>query len=140
MDTVALNIALGGSEVTNFEQTVQSISFNRYPSDPGAKLDPETGRVYRTSIAFNNIFSAYIILTYHSITYLVQGTATNYAGTGAGITVRLYRADTNEYVLSTTTSSGGSFSMTWYDNTINMFVEGREDATHRGRSDSTTAT
>lgn len=110
--------------------------YTRNPADADTnRLAVETSRTYRLSTNQESIVGGMMWLTHHGISYSIQGTASNYAGDGSGITVRLYRSDTNEFVASTTTVAGGGFTMTWYDNTINMFVEGREDSTHRGRSD-----
>jgi hypothetical protein len=46
----------------------------------------------------------------------------------------LHDATTGEKLLTTTTTSGGNYSFTWYDNVSNVFVEAYQDATHVGRS------
>lgn len=79
-------------------------------------------------------------ITYHTITFTISGTVSGYSGDGSGLTVSIYRADNKEIVGETTTAAGGGYSLTWYDNTIDIFGECREDATHVGRSDNSTAT
>jgi hypothetical protein len=73
-------------------------------------------------------------MTYHAITFSGNGNASAYAGAGSGITINLHRSDTGELVISTTTSAGGNFSFTWWDNTIDLLAEAQQDATHVGRS------
>lgn len=113
---------------------------NRYPTDTDtSKLALETSRIFRAMAASECYCGFYMLLTYHAISYVVQGTASNYAGDGSGITVNMHDSTTKKLLATTTTAIGGTFSFVWYDDTANVYVAGREDSTHRGRSDDATA-
>jgi hypothetical protein len=116
--------------------------FKRWSGDPDTKrIDVETARPYRllnSNAAFSTASWAYIgiILTYHSITYTVTGTVSNSAG--GTVTIDLHRATSGEKVRTTSRSGNGSYSITWYDNTENVYTSARESSTKLGRSDSGT--
>lgn len=110
--------------------------YDRHPVDPdGARLALETTRKYRMYTTAAHWSSLYMLLTYHSIPFTVAGNATDYTGTGGGLTVNVHRADTHELEATTTTAVGGGFSATVYDNTIKRYVTIWQDSTHFGRSD-----
>jgi len=80
-------------------------------------------------VSLNNIYDH---ITYHSIPYSVTGSLTGYSGDGSGITIGLY--NTNRKLLATgSTAAGGTYSMTWYDNTEPVWVEALDGA-NAGRS------
>jgi hypothetical protein len=114
--------------------------FKRYPNDPKPRsMDLETARRWRIGGASalanaNYSTTAYLMMTYHSITFTVSGSVTDYTGNGSGIAVNLARVSDGEPLLSMTTAAGGSFSGSWYDDTENLFVHAQQDATHVGRS------
>ena len=57
---------------------------------------------------------------------------------GAGLTVEWYWENperTTEKCGESTTTTGGAFTFTWHDDTVNMWASVREDATHVGRSE-----
>lgn len=113
----------------------------RWPGDPdAARADIETARDWRLD-SVPNMWAAWgIWATWHAHTWTVAGTVSNYADAdGAGLTVSLYRADTGELIKSTTTTAGGDFAFTWYDDVTELYVEVYEDATHVGRSANHTA-
>ena len=110
--------------------------FKRWPNDPGAgRLDIETSRrwvIYNGPLTGQGVYKLDLLLTYHTITYAVAGTI---AGSGGGtVSIDLERSATGETVGSTSRSGNGAFSLTWYDNTENVYVSVTEDATHVGRS------
>lgn len=113
-------------------------AFKRYPADPAnGRLDIEAARdyiLYTTPASSNGMIVA---MTRHSITYTVSGTISGSAG--GTVTINTYRSDTKEVVNTTSRSGNGTYSFTWYDNTINLYSEAYEDATHYGRSASATA-
>ena len=113
--------------------------FKRYTGDPDTdRLEMETTRQYRVYAGVAPWLSGfYMLLTYHAITYTFSG---NVTGSGGGtVNIDIYRSDTDEKVGSTSRVGNGSYSFTWYDDTINLFAEAREDATHLGRSDNALA-
>jgi hypothetical protein len=117
--------------------------FRRWPTDTDTdRLDIETARTWRVA-GVTAQYGMGLWLTHHAITYTVSGTVKGYTGTGAGIPVAVYRTDTgtraHEIIADTTTAAGGIYSFTWYDNTINLFAEARQDDTHTGRSTNGTA-
>lgn len=118
--------------------------FKRYPGDtrvyPYNYMDVESARAYQLDslTAFWGNFN--ICLTYHSITRTITGTVSGYTGDGSGITVTLHRTDTGEKLGSATTSAGGDFTFTWYDNTIEVFAAAAQDDNHTGRSKDGVAT
>jgi hypothetical protein len=75
-------------------------------------------------------------MTHHAITKTISGSV---SGSGGG-TVNLHAFRDVDYrreeLGSTSRSGNGAFSITIYDDTENVFVEAREDATHTGRSES----
>lgn len=120
--------------------------FKRWPTDPGSdRMDIETARRWRVhmngSTAANGWYSLAVVLTYHAITYTVAGTVSDYVDAdGAGLTVWVHRADSGERVGAVTTTTGGAFTFTWYDDTENVFTVCLEDSTHTGASASGVAT
>lgn len=114
--------------------------FKRWPSDAedieGSRLDIETSRRYRIATANTCFMWHYLdyIITYHTITYTIAGTIYGYTGDGSSIDVSIHRDATKEKVLETTTSAGGAYSVTWYDNTEEMCCDAVQDDTHFGRS------
>lgn len=108
--------------------------FNRYPGDVRDLLDVEVSRTYRLMTAFNSLlgFSAWI--TYHALTFTLSGNVRGYTGDGSSITVDVFRDDTDEKLYTTTTSAGGSYSVTLYDDTLTYYAVARQDDTHMGRS------
>jgi hypothetical protein len=53
----------------------------------------------------------------HEISYTITGSVLGYSGNGGGLTVTFYDGETSEVLFATTTSVGGTFTATWYDNT-----------------------
>jgi len=116
-------------------------NWSRWPGDPDPdRADLETARDWRLDCLPAAWAAWGIWPTWHAHTYTVSGTVSGYADAdGAGLTVNLHRADTGELVKTTTTTTGGAFSMTWYDDVTDLYVEVYEDATHVGRSANATA-
>jgi len=116
-------------------------TWKRYPDDPDpARLDIEATRDYRVDTGALSTSWYGLWVTYHTITYEVAGTVTGYSGDGSGIEVRIYRGDPVELIGVETTSAGGGYSFTWYDDTEEAYCTAREDSTRMGRSDNDTAT
>jgi len=119
--------------------------FYRFPGDTlthdGERLDPEVSRRWRWSVG-NGVpvrGQLCLLITYHSITYTVSGSITG--SNGGTVTLDLVRSGTPEEVAKTTSRVGnGSYSFSWYDNTIPVYVSAYEDSTHVGRSAPGTAT
>lgn len=118
--------------------------FKRTPDDAGLgnRFDLETTRRYRLASGNAIAMWALVLLsyTYHAIPYTVAGTLTGYTGDGSGITVDVFRADTQERIATTTTAAGGTYSVTWYDNVGNVYAVAYQSSGHQGRSDNGVAT
>jgi hypothetical protein len=114
--------------------------FKRHPNDPSAtRFDLETARRWRVlgMLASTSTLAFYahlgLLYTYHGITGSVSGTV---SGSGGGtVNIDLFRDDTDDKVAATSRVGNGSYSLTWYDNTVNVYTVAREDSTHLGRSD-----
>ena len=115
--------------------------YKKYPTQPSSNfLDIENSRKYKMVVSTDSshmYFHQYV--TYHSITYTASGTVSGYTGDGSGISVELHRKDTDELVGRVTTSAGGGYTLTWYDNTVELYGHARQDGTHLGGSDDTLA-
>lgn len=109
--------------------------FQRWTGDPDAsKLALETSRNYKLNSGTGGPLGLFAYLTYHAITFDINKTSGNYDGDGEDIPVGFYRTDTKEQILEATTGVSGAISAVWYDDTIKIFMEGREDDDHVARS------
>lgn len=108
--------------------------FKAHPSDPRLyRLDIEGSRDWR-SFANRNLYALQTAVTYHSITFSTSGTVSGYAGTGVGLTVKVHDDTSGELLYTATTTTGGAYTVTGYDNTRDLYSEVFEDSTHVGRS------
>jgi len=109
--------------------------YKRHPRDADtSRLNPETARDYRFDVSQNatTIWQAIKLITYHSITYTVAGNITG--SDGGTVYLDLIRTDTGEVVDTKTRTGDGSYSFTWYDDTIDMIVLAYENDTKKGAS------
>lgn len=115
-------------------------SVRRWPLDPdGDRLDPLTSRSWRLDLNPAAYASFTSWLTYHCLSYALAGTVSGYVDAdGAGLTVDVFRVSDMLYLGSATTTNGGAYTLTVYDNVGTFFAVCREDATHVGRSDNVT--
>lgn len=113
--------------------------FKSHPTDPRARMDLESARQYYLESTLSFIPHMAWLFTYHSITFDVAGTVSGYGGAGTGIEVEVFRTDNGEKVGEATTTSGGAYTFTWYDDTVELFTTAREDDTHVGRSPNSVA-
>lgn len=115
--------------------TIGRSFFKRHPNDLDTdRADIETSRDWRY-YGLSTFYALGMWVSYHAMTFTVSGTLSGYTGDGSGITVALHRSDTGELMATTTTATGGSYSFTWYDNSINLFTQALQNSTHMGRSD-----
>jgi hypothetical protein len=113
--------------------------FKRHPKDTdSSRLNIKSPRRWQVYVGNNVIGYHYIdlLMTIHNISYSVAGSISNYTGDGSGIVTRLFRYVDREYKTSGVTSAGGSFNITWWDNTEPVFVEARQGQTLVGISPS----
>lgn len=109
-------------------------AFKRWPNDTdSSRMDIEGARTWRI-YGQSKQYGLGLWVTWHSHTFTISGTVSGYADAdGAGLTVKVYK-EGGEYIGSATTGAGGTFSLTWYDNTGNYFARCEEDSTHVGAS------
>jgi hypothetical protein len=118
-----------------------SSHLRRHPTDPDAnRLELEASRSWRISSFLDGTnshggFSSFVAsITYHAITYAVSGASSDYDGDGSGITVNVHRADTGDLLYQDTTATGGGYAFTAYSDTVELYSEAEQDATHVARS------
>jgi hypothetical protein len=145
-------VALSRAGYSDGEQGVHLCYWNltpwcaRWPSDgrrgpdEQAALDVEGTRRYLAAQGLTGYYALVALVTYHTITFTVSGTVSGYADAdGAGLTVEIWRNTTPpEKVAEATTTTGGAYTATVYDNSLTHFATCREDSTHVGRSDNVT--
>jgi hypothetical protein len=109
--------------------------FKRWPDDPDIeRLDIETSRSLRfdCNVTASVSHQAIQFVTWHSITYAISGTISGSAG--GTVQIRAFRTDNDEEVGTTSRTGNGAYSMTWYDNTISVYVVAYESTTLKGTS------
>lgn len=116
-------------------------NWSRWPGDPDTdRADIETARDWRLDSNPNMWASWGMWATWHAHQFSVDGTVSNYADAdGAGLTVNLHRVSNGELVKTTTTTTGGVFTIPWFDDVEELYVSVYEDGTHVGRSANSTA-
>lgn len=109
--------------------------FRRWPNDTdSSRMNVETTRYYRMAGASAQ-YALALWLTHHSHTWSIAGTVSGYVDVdGAGLAVKLYRCSDGLYIGEATTTAGGAFTMTWYDNTEDIRAICEEDSSHVGAS------
>ena len=110
--------------------------FNRWLGDPDTdRMDIETAHRWRLfNFATAGWNSLTMLLTYHTITYTVADSISGFSGT---VDISAHR-ESGEKVLETSRAGDGAFSMTWFDNTEELYVVA-DDGTNVGRSTLTLA-
>lgn len=105
----------------------------RWPDDPGAdRIDFKTPRDYRVFLNDPGAGFLTMLYTYQALSFTVTGTISGSAG--GTVTINVYRANDRELLYKTTRVGNGTYSFVWYDNTVQIYAEAYEDATHFGRS------
>lgn len=115
-------------------------AFKRWPGDTDiSRMDIEGARTWRI-FGTSKQYGAGLWVTWHSHTFTISGTVSGYVDVdGAGLTVRIYRTTDGMFLGETTTTAGGAYTFTWYDNTETLRAICQEDATHVGASVAGTA-
>lgn len=138
--TVCAHIGGGGNGQGGNKWSPYDITsfFNRYSTVTG-KMAIDGARKWMASGNQSGCYiGAELILTFSAITFTVAGT-TSFSGSGTE-TINVYRVDTYERIGTTTITGDGAYSVTAFDDTINVFVEAIDGTTNRGRSRNGTAT
>jgi len=97
-------------------------------------MNIESPRLYRVCAATGTHCMMRMWITHHGITFNKTGTVSGYGGTGVGISVELYDTTDNVKLCAVSTTSGGAYSVNWFDDTRTYYVAVREDDNHVGRS------
>lgn len=108
-----------------------------FRQSPGLNTKPDltVSREWRSNQTGPQIvpFGARMLITYHAFTFTFAGTVSGYTGSGSGITVDVYSVTTKALIGTTTTSAGGSYSLTVLSGDT-YFAVAQQDSTHVGRS------
>jgi len=112
----------------------------RHQHDPDpTRLSLHMSRRLRT-VHIGNVAEASLIehlnlvVCYHAVTHTADRVLTGYSGTGDGINVTTYRADTGERVWECSSSGAGLYRTRYYWRGYKLFDEARQDDSHVGRS------
>jgi hypothetical protein len=121
----------------------------RWPLDPESRLDVETARSYRfqhnltATTSLGIIWQSVMFITHHSITYTISGNVTGSAGGTVNIDAHVAAdagsVDAGDEIGATSRVGNGSYSITWYDNTVAVYTEARESGVLLARSDTQVA-
>lgn len=135
--SVYASVAENGSSINN---GACRSSFKRWPNDTdAARLDIEGARTWRI-YGSSKQYGLGLWVTWHEHTFTLSGQLSGYADAdGAGLTVRFTRLSDGMRIGETTTTTGGNYSLTWYDNTENIRAVCEENSTHVGASIAGTA-
>ena len=111
--------------------------FKRYSQDSlnsNTRLNIlEESRVFKQHIPYQDVVTQYNrLLTYHSIYYTITGTISG--SSGGTIQIRAYRKDTEEEIGYTSRTGDGSYSIIYYDNTVDVYVVAYENSSSKGVS------
>jgi hypothetical protein len=119
------------AEMGNYNIFAQIRSlFRRWNGDTDtSRLDIETARRYYvySGNAVAHWTNLTLMLTYHTITYTVNGTVSGSAG--GTVDIEVNRVANGERVLAGSRTGNGAFSFTWYDNTEQVCVGAYESST-----------
>ena len=115
-----------GSFITTY--STQNI-FKNYKTSPNPILmDPFVVRKYvslfnqPSTTQVTTMFGTTSTLVAHSYTFDFTGSIYNYTGNGSGIPVTIYQSGSTQSILQLTSSVGGKFSGTWFDDTVPIFA------------------
>jgi hypothetical protein len=128
----AVGVAENGCVITN---GVCRTMFKRCPDDiDDSRMDIEGNRTWRF-YGTSRQYGLGLWITWHSHTWTISGTVSGYVDVdGAGLTVNIYRCSDGMRIGTVTTTAGGAFTLTWYDNTEDYRAVCEEDGTHVGCS------
>ena len=111
--------------------------YKRWADDPDSSrwsLDAGDYVRFYQSLYSNRCTTFGYWVTWHEKTYTLSGTVSNYSDDGSGLTVRFFRVRDGLYIGSTTTTTGGAFSLPWYDDTEAAVAVCQEDSVRVGAS------
>jgi hypothetical protein len=67
----------------------------------------------------------YWVVTYNNLKNVGYGYVIGYTGDGSGIEINVYNNVTNEQIVKTTTTAGGYYTFTYYDDSIEIVTEAK---------------
>ncbi len=85
--------------------------------------NPYSNRRYRFYQILNNRFGLQGLTNLSRYTYPLSGSIYGYTGDGSGYTVNIYNASDDALLFTLTTTVGGLFNTTWYDDTNLMYAK-----------------
>jgi len=129
-ETIWRGTILSDPEAGSFITTLSTSNFfKNYITSPKSNLmDPFTTRNYvnlydsPTTTVQYTLFASTNILVAHSYTFDFTGSIYNYNGDGSGIPVTIYQSGSVEAILNLTSTVGGKFSGTWFDDSTPIFA------------------
>jgi len=135
-ERIYADISQHDAEIGVYDIWCQARSFFlRWTGDTdSSRLDIETNRRYiiNSSNAVTWANHLTMMVNYHTISYTVSGNITG--SNGGTVTISLHRQASGEKILETSRTGNGAYSLTWYDNTEDVYVVAYEDATRNKRS------
>lgn len=103
--------------------------FKQYPqSTDSRRLDFESSRTWTSSYSITTHGCHRLYYTYHTITYKIKGRVYGAVNLGR-ITVEAHRRDTGDLIGVDTPITDDTYQITWYDDTIDVYADGREAST-----------
>lgn len=113
-------------------------AWKRWQQDPDAgRMDLETARAYRVDTNPASQIGLGLWYTYHAHTFTISGNITG--SSGGTVSIAAHRASDGEKIGIAERSGNGAYSIPWFDNTEEVFVEARESGALLGRSDNALA-
>lgn len=129
-ETIWRNTITSDPEAGSFITVVSTQNiFKDYQASPKSYLmDPFVSRNYvnlydsPTATVQYSIYGTTNTLVAHSYTFDFTGSIYNYVGDGSGIPVTIYQSGSTEAILQLTSTVGGKFSGTWFDDSTPIFA------------------
>lgn len=108
--------------------------WKRWPDDPVDKLYFGTPRKFRMSSgpASNVQLQGWHLHSYHSRMFVKTGSV--YPNPGAGKTVRVFRNDSEELIMTASTDANGQYATRFHTDTVDLFSEIKVSDNQVGRS------
>lgn len=125
-----VSLGVGGyvqeaAETTSFDYiTSDNDMVKKYPGDLHdhrvVDLFDSNARFFVDNGILPTIGGLQTIAVCHEITYTINGTVAGYSGDGSGLEVYFY-TQSKDLLFKVTTTIGGNFTATWYDNTKQIY-------------------
>lgn len=120
--------------MTQIEYGASRKAWKRWPLDTDSgRMDIETARLFRIDTNPASQVGLGLWYTYHAHTFAISGTVSG--SSGGTVEITAHRASDGEKIGSTSRSGNGAYSITWYDDTEDVYTVARESSTLLARSD-----